>query len=186
MMSSFCIPTCKHHLETLVKQKQIARVQVIGTNGGIRYRLTTGGSSHLMNNGIVTKHQGQGDRKPLKRNHSCCRLVGRGMRRLTLALADQMNEDQKTLIAKHFKNTPMGFIRIKRNLELNRKTDEETERILGEIISATPLDEIITRGKNHYFNCVKLNAILTINKSSLTIITAKQITNTANQRVELN
>ncbi|MDD2466028.1 MAG: toll/interleukin-1 receptor domain-containing protein [Desulfobulbus sp.] len=52
--AALAIPTCKHHLETLVKQKQITRVQVIGTNGGVRYRLTTGGSSHLMNNGIVT------------------------------------------------------------------------------------------------------------------------------------
>jgi hypothetical protein len=48
------IPTCRHHLETLVKQKEIERVQVIGPKGGMRYRLTTAGSSHLINSGIVT------------------------------------------------------------------------------------------------------------------------------------
>lgn len=52
--AGLAIPTCKHHLETMVKQKLIARVQVIGTNGGIRYHLTTGGSSQLMNNGLAT------------------------------------------------------------------------------------------------------------------------------------
>jgi hypothetical protein len=52
--AALAIPLCKHHLETLVEEKKLARVKVIGANGGIRYRLTTDGSSHLMNGGIVT------------------------------------------------------------------------------------------------------------------------------------
>jgi hypothetical protein len=48
------VPACKHHLDTLVTQKQVARVEVIGTNGGIKYRLTLDGSSYLMKNHIVT------------------------------------------------------------------------------------------------------------------------------------
>jgi hypothetical protein len=48
------IPVCKHHLDTLVTQKQVARAEVIGANGGIKYRLTLDGSSYLMKNHIVT------------------------------------------------------------------------------------------------------------------------------------
>ena len=86
-----------------------------------------------------------------------------------------MNEELKSRIAKCFKNTPLGFIRIKRNLNLSSLTDAETEKTLENMIVETPLHQILTKGKNHYFNCTKHNAILTINKSSLTIITAKPI-----------
>lgn len=86
-----------------------------------------------------------------------------------------MNENLKTTIANQFKNTTLGFVRIKRNLNINHFTNNETEKFLKKIILATPLEKIITKGKNHYFNCLEYNAILTVNSYTLTIITAKKI-----------
>lgn len=89
-----------------------------------------------------------------------------------------MNADQKNLIAERFKNTALGLVRIKRNLDLCDHTDKETELFLRKCILESPIEEIVTRGKNHYFSCRKYNAVLTIHKNSLTIITAKPITKT--------
>ena len=86
-----------------------------------------------------------------------------------------MNEELKTKIAENFGNTQLGYIRIRRNLHIEKLSDIETEHFLREIIIATPLDDIETRGKNHYFVCARYNAILTINAHSLTVITAKTI-----------
>lgn len=86
-----------------------------------------------------------------------------------------MNISLRTSIADKFKNTSLGFIRIRKNLRINHLTDNETEKILRKIILATPLQDVITKGKNHYFKCLEYNAVLTVNSHSFTIITAKQI-----------
>ncbi len=86
-----------------------------------------------------------------------------------------MNETLKILIAEKVQNTALGFLRIKRNLAISHFSDTETETYLKKIILSTPLEDIETKGKNHYFKCFKNNAILTVNSHSFTIITAKQI-----------
>jgi len=86
-----------------------------------------------------------------------------------------MNINLRTSIADKFRNTSLGFLRIKKNLGINHFTDKETENFLRKIILSTPLQDIITKGKNHYFKCLEYNAVLTVNSHSFTIITAKQI-----------
>lgn len=86
-----------------------------------------------------------------------------------------MNETLKTSIAEKFKNTPMGFLRIKKNLDILKLSDSETETYLEKIILSTPIKDIESKGKNHYFKCVKSNAISTINSHSFTVITANKI-----------
>ena len=85
-----------------------------------------------------------------------------------------MKNNLKTSIAENFKNTELGLLRIKRNLQINSYSDAKTENYLREIIISTPIEYIETRGKNHYFINTKFNAVLTINSHSLTIITAKK------------
>lgn len=86
-----------------------------------------------------------------------------------------MDQTLKTAIAENFKNTAMGFLRIKKNLGILHSTDAETEDYQREIILATPLEDIETKGKNYYFSCFEYKAILTVNSSTFTIITAKKI-----------
>ncbi len=86
-----------------------------------------------------------------------------------------MKNNLKSSITENFKNTELGFLRIKRNLQINNYSDSKTENYLREIIKSTPLESIETRGKNYYFSNAKFNAILTVNSHSLTIITAKKI-----------
>ncbi|WP_029911502.1 DUF3781 domain-containing protein [Pelobacter seleniigenes] len=86
-----------------------------------------------------------------------------------------MHEDLNLFIAERFKNTELGFLRIKKNLGILNYSDEATERFLKEIILATPVEKIAKQGKNYYFTCVKFNALLTVNSHSFTVITAKKI-----------
>ena len=86
-----------------------------------------------------------------------------------------MNNTLKSLIAENFKNTPLGFLRIKKNLDICHFSDIEAEAYLREMIFSTPLEHIETKGKNHYFKCFKNNSILTVNSHTFTIITAKII-----------
>ncbi len=90
-------------------------------------------------------------------------------------LANKMNETLRQSIADQFKKTPLGFLRIKRNLCIISYSDIETEDLLRKIILSTPLEDIETIGKNHYFRCFEYNAVLTVNSHTFTIITAKQI-----------
>lgn len=69
----------------------------------------------------------------------------------------------------------MGFLRIRKNLQLLDYSDSETEVYLKNILQTTPLRKIESTGKNHYFKNVEKNAILTVNSQSFTIITAKLI-----------
>ncbi len=55
-----------------------------------------------------------------------------------------MNEILKTTIANNFKNTALGFLRIRRNLDIVQFSDTETEVYLKTIISLTPLEDIET------------------------------------------
>lgn len=86
-----------------------------------------------------------------------------------------MKETLKLSISNEFRNTKMGFIRIKKNLCISTLSDDKTEIHLKEIILSTALEDIESIGKNHYFKNTKYNAILTINSHTFTIITAKQI-----------
>jgi len=86
-----------------------------------------------------------------------------------------MNEVLRISIAENFKNTPLGFLRIKKNLDIIHFSDAETEAYLRKIILATHLENIETKGKNHYFTYFESKVILTINSHSFTVITAKQI-----------
>ena len=86
-----------------------------------------------------------------------------------------MNINLKTSIADKFRNTSLGFVRIKNNLGINHFTDNETEILLRKIILSTPLQDVATIGKNHYFKCLEYNAVLTVNSHTFTIITAKKI-----------
>ena len=86
-----------------------------------------------------------------------------------------MNETLRISIAEQFRNTTLGFLRIKRNLNILHFSDAETESYLKKIILSTPLEDIEAKGKNFYFKHFKSNAILTVNSHSFTIITAKQI-----------
>ncbi len=86
-----------------------------------------------------------------------------------------MNESLRTSIANQFKNTELGFLRIKKNLDIIHFSDNETEMYLKKIILSTPLKNIKTKGKNHYFTCPENNSILTVNSHTFTIITAKKI-----------
>ena len=86
-----------------------------------------------------------------------------------------MNESLRKSIADKFRNTPLGILRIKRNLGISHFSDSELEIHLKKILESTALKDIETRGKNHYFKCFEYNAVLTVNAHSFTIITAKQI-----------
>ena len=86
-----------------------------------------------------------------------------------------MNKTLRTSIADQFRNTPLGLLRIKKNLDIMHFSDRETETYLKEIILSTPLEDIETKGKNYYFKSFNDNAALTVNSHTFTIITAKQI-----------
>ncbi len=58
---------------------------------------------------------------------------------------------------------------------MTKLSDSETEKYLRKTILSTPLEEIETKGKNHYFKCSKYNAILTVNSYTFTVITAKRM-----------
>lgn len=87
-----------------------------------------------------------------------------------------MNEILKTTIVNQFRNTILGFLRIKKNLDIVHFSESETEAYLKEIIISTPLEDIETKGNNYYFSSLNYNALLTINSYTFTIITAKQMT----------
>lgn len=86
-----------------------------------------------------------------------------------------MNQNLKQTISEKFRNTELGFLRIKKNLGVPDYSDRETEDLLRQIILATPLENIESKGKNHYFHCFDYNAVLTVNSYTLTIITAKKV-----------
>ena len=90
-----------------------------------------------------------------------------------------MNESLRKSIADQLRNTSLGLLRIKRNLGLSACSDIETEDLLRTIILSAPLEDIETKGKNHYFRCFAFNAVLTVNSNTFTVITAKRIKKTS-------
>ncbi|MCP4184481.1 MAG: DUF3781 domain-containing protein [Hyphomicrobiales bacterium] len=85
-----------------------------------------------------------------------------------------ISEKTKKFIAENFRNTDLGLMRIAKNLGLQGMTDSDVVHHCYKIILSTPVSEIEIRGKNYYLYSQKYSAILTINRSSLGIITAKQ------------
>jgi len=84
-----------------------------------------------------------------------------------------ITEDTRKFIAANFKNTKMGLVRISKNLGLQGMDESEIVRHCHKIILSTPISEIKVRGKNYYFYSHEYLSVLTINRSSLGIITAK-------------
>jgi len=89
--------------------------------------------------------------------------------------SDNVTEHAKTHIAENFTNTELGLVRIARNLDLEGMAVFDVVRHCYEIIMSTPAHEIEIRGKNYYLRSQQHRAVLTINRSSLAIITAKRI-----------
>ena len=85
-----------------------------------------------------------------------------------------VTENTRGFIAENFKNTELGLIRIAKNLGLSSMADRDIVSHCRKIILSTPTDKIEVRGKNYYLHSQKYSAVLTINRSSLGIITAKR------------
>ncbi len=81
----------------------------------------------------------------------------------------------KLNIAENFKNTKMGLVRIAKNLGLQGMDNGEIIQHCHKIILSTPIPKIEIRGKNYYLYSHEYSAVLTINRSSLGIITAKPL-----------
>lgn len=87
---------------------------------------------------------------------------------------DHITDVTKAHIGAKFRTTELGLVRIAHNLGLQTMTPDEIIGHCRQIILATPLGRVEVRGKNYYFYCTKFAAVLTINQSSLGIITAKR------------
>jgi hypothetical protein len=87
---------------------------------------------------------------------------------------NEITESLRGFIAANFKNTELGIIRIARNLGLSGMSEDEIVAHCREIILSTPIGKIEARGKNYYVHSQKHSAVLTVNRSSLGIITAKK------------
>lgn len=85
-----------------------------------------------------------------------------------------ITETAKRYIADNFKNTELGLVRIVQNLGLQAIADNDVVRHCRQIILSTPIQKVEIRGKNYYFHSQEYSAVLTINRSSLGIITAKR------------
>ena len=85
---------------------------------------------------------------------------------------DTFDERTRVFLAKNFKNTELGLIRIRKNLKLLAMSDGEIVAHCRAIILSVPVDAVTTRGKNFYLRSEEYAALLTINRSSLGIITA--------------
>ncbi len=84
-----------------------------------------------------------------------------------------ITEDTRKFIAGNFKNTKLGLVRIAKNLGLRGMDDNDVVHHCHKIILSTPIPNVEVRGKNYYLYSHKYSAVLTINRSSLGIITAK-------------
>ncbi len=86
-----------------------------------------------------------------------------------------MDNQLRVAISNNFRNTDLGIVRIKKNLNLLDSSISELEAFLKEVLLSTPMANIETRGKNYYFKNDAHQTILTVNSGSLTIITAKRM-----------
>lgn len=87
---------------------------------------------------------------------------------------DRITENTKRTIAEKFRNTELGLVRIAKNLDLRDMAAGDVVHHCKKIILSTPVQNIEARGKNYYLYSREYSAVLTINKSSLGIITAKR------------
>ena len=85
-----------------------------------------------------------------------------------------VTEDTKEHIAENFINTELGLVRIAKNLGLQGMEDSEIINHCHKIILSTLISKIEVHGKNYYLYSQEYSAVLTINRSSLGIITAKR------------
>lgn len=88
---------------------------------------------------------------------------------------ERITEATRKSIAGNFKNTQLGLVRIAKNLGLLAMPDKDIIRHCRKIILTTPIQAVEIRGKNYYFHSQKYSTVLTINRSSLGIITAKRL-----------
>ena len=86
-----------------------------------------------------------------------------------------VTEQTSAFLAANFRNTELGLIRIARNLGLGDFDDVKLVEHLRRVILSTPSTDIKIQGKNFYLTSAKYRAVLTINRSSLGIITAKPL-----------
>lgn len=86
-----------------------------------------------------------------------------------------INEATKRIIADNFTNTELGLVRIARNLGLQALSTNDLIAHCRTIIQMTPIDDVEVRGKNYYFHSFEYSTVLTINRTSLGIITAKPL-----------
>jgi len=80
----------------------------------------------------------------------------------------------KGYIVDNFQNTELGLVRIAKNLDLQGLSTSSIITHCRNIIQDTPIEDVEVRGKNYYFYSKDYSAVLTINRSSLGIITAKR------------
>ena len=85
-----------------------------------------------------------------------------------------ITETTKGYIADNFKNTELGLLRIAKNLDLQALSTSNLITHCRNIIQETPIEDVEVRGKNYYFYAKVYSAVLTINRSSLGIVTAKR------------
>jgi hypothetical protein len=86
---------------------------------------------------------------------------------------NRFDEHLRLNIANNFRNTELGLIRIRKNLGLLAMSDREVVAHCRKLILSVPADAVTKRGKNYYLRSEEFAAVLTINESSLGIITAK-------------
>ncbi len=91
-----------------------------------------------------------------------------------LSHRDRETGNTREFLAENFRNTELGLIRIRRNLGLQDMTNRDIVDHCRKIILSTPVEIIEERGKNYYLYSQKYSAVLTINRTSLGIITAKR------------
>lgn len=84
-----------------------------------------------------------------------------------------VTDKTRIFLADNFRNTELGLIRIAKNLGLQHMEAADIVSYCRKIIISTPSEKIEQRGKNYYLYSQKYSAVLTINRSSLGIITAK-------------
>ncbi|MCP4185518.1 MAG: DUF3781 domain-containing protein [Hyphomicrobiales bacterium] len=87
---------------------------------------------------------------------------------------NNITEKTKKFIAENFRNTDLGLVRIAKNLGLQDMPVSDLIRHCRKIILSSSISEIEIRGKNYYLYSEEHSAVLTINRSSLGIITAKR------------
>lgn len=88
-----------------------------------------------------------------------------------------VSNNTTAFLAENFKNTDLGLVRIAKNLDLSNMAACDIVSHCRKIILSTSHENIEIKGKNYYLHSQKYSVVLTINRSSLGIITAKKKSN---------